>query len=103
MGYEFTIDRLKKLAKRYNVKMPEYCGELHELLDVFDRKAGIKTCWMDGHECKCTKSKWSCPGNHNHRRYVGARLALHEIHIGTRAPPPAPPSLCFWLGVEGNK
>jgi hypothetical protein len=75
------IDRLKAVLSQYpSVKTTLDFGEpLHPILDSLDAVAGITT----RNKTKCI----SCTGTGNiggiceHRRPVGARLALHELKI----------------------
>ena len=79
-----TFDRVKRLWNHYYGLTPALGANgagIHDLLDELDEEAGITTVWPDNHVCQCSEGNWVCPGNHKERRAVGARLALHEVHI----------------------
>lgn len=85
---KYTIDRLNALREHYGL-LPhlvpsDLWGECrsHCYLDVLDRCADIDTLWSDGHKCS---GEWTCASDHRQPNYVGARLALHEQHLGWTA------------------
>lgn len=89
-----TSQRAKRLWKHYIAprnfqyqRNPMVWGvfgcNASKILDTLDERAGINTLWRDGHHCTSSRNWW-CDGNHNEPNYVGARLALHEQHLGWR-------------------
>lgn len=78
----FTLDRIQRLCTRYGIPM-QYT-QLHELLNCLDDQAGIYTTYLPGHDGCCFSRRCNdatavgfidiCKC----RRYIGARLALHE-------------------------
>lgn len=103
MTMKFVIDRLEALAAHYGVRVSYPRGRTgyldadnhfhsfgwnnHDLLNILDDISGIDTAWSDGHRCRITdEGAWWCAEDHNNPRYVGARVALHEQHLGWSAP-----------------
>ena len=98
-----TAGRILRLAHHYDVAPT--CGKLHKFFDELDEAAGITTEWEDNHCCRSNGgSQWTCAGNHNSRRYISARLALHEQHLENNrrwdAMDEHPEKHFFWLGRE---
>lgn len=113
-GLIFTIDRIQRLCAHYRVPMQH--SQLHELFNVLDDQAGIYTTWMPGHDGCCFSRRCSDTGGVGFisickcRRYIGARLALHEellarnIHskfeVRMKKFLKPIPHLYFWLGAD---
>ena len=80
-----TFDRITALLEYWNTEPGPVIRVHHynmtDLLDRLDEAAGINTEWDDNHSCRYRKHGWDCKGDHNNRRYVGARVALHEKHL----------------------
>lgn len=73
------IDRLKHLCLHYGVTPKRgLFSDAHSTIDLLDDVAGIRTRYPPGHDGCCSMSYYpfdKC------RRYVGARVALHEAHL----------------------
>ena len=76
-----TLERIDRLFEYYfgtPIKTNVPCNASKNL-DLLDDAVGIDTRWLDNHTCRSAPGDgWTCGGDHNYRRYVGARLALHE-------------------------
>lgn len=96
------IDRLKRLCSHYGVTPQKgLFSDAHSTLDTLDDVAGIRTRYPPGHDGCCSMSYYpfdKC------RRYVGARVALHEAYINTRwdvrAVNRSPQKYFHWLGKD---
>lgn len=106
VAMKFTIDRLNDVRKHYSLLpylLPaDITGDWHEAFNDLDRVAEIDTGYLPGHDGCCVSSVHpicKC------RRYVGARLALHEAHIKHKGiirakVPKTTPKPYFWLGAD---
>lgn len=79
----WTIDRIQRLCTHYGVPM-QY-SQLHELLNVLDDQASIYTTFLPKHDGCCFMRRCADRGGRSVtyplcscRRYIGARVALHE-------------------------
>lgn len=100
-----TIDRIHSLLMHYRLMRTVHMFNLTDVLNDLDEAAGIETTWRDNHCCTANgEDSWECSGDHNHRRYVGARVALHEEHLARtdRKQRRIIPGMYFYLGAEAE-
>lgn len=86
-----TLERLRSVAKHYEIRADVCPGVLHPLLNRLDHAAGIVTHGGTFF----TDFGWRCLNP------VGARLRQHEEHLAQEEESMRKSRFYFWLGCEG--